>query len=154
MWFRAWLPSFGSQCHRLGFFPFYVVVLSTCHDIFSSFYHSFLLISLLNHVRLVHHSPLLFPPHSWWMVHPCVSLFLCSSCLPHLLSFKLVDFLILWTCLHFVFLYLDCGISLHGSSLFISIRLLPFVCLCRLFFVTVTLRISSSSPASVGSRLV
>lgn len=76
-------------------------------------------------------SLLLFSAHSS-MVLLRVSRVLCSN---SQISVLLLEFrlpLILWTSLHFVFLYLDYGISLHGSSLLISICLLPRLCLGRL----------------------
>lgn len=88
-------------------------------------------ISLLIHVRSVNPSLLLCSPHSS-MVLLRVSRVLCSN---SQISVLLLEFrlpLILWTSLHFVFLYLDYGISLHGSSLLISICLLPRLCLGRL----------------------
>lgn len=144
LWFSA--SSFGV----FGFvdFLFHVVVMTTCVTL--RFVLPLFPISLLIHVRSVNPSLLLFSPHSS-MVHLRVSRVLCSN---SQISVLLLEFrlpLILWTSFY-ILCFCIWTMGFHYTvARFWFLSACFHVCVWVAFCVT--LRISSSSPPSMGSRL-
>lgn len=144
LWFSA------SSFVVFGFvdFLFYVVVMTTCVTL--RFVLPLFPISLLIHVRSVNPSLLLCSPHSS-MVLLRVSRVLCSN---SQISVLLLEFrlpLILWTSFY-ILCFCIWTMGFHYTvARFWFLSACFHVCVWVAFCVT--LRISSSSPPSMGSRL-